>query len=280
MSDVKITLPNSDTVWTISNAGPDANGDLTDAYSMRVGIANGAQLMVDAAKELSDFAMDVQWDARALSTAQDLSSEIQGWATTPPSVQDLLKLFETGVIQATPDKVTLHFAAEPLQAWVDVGWTSDRVGELTNGNRTDMEDIKRVPPEYPNWALPDYTDVAAGTAKDPSGVYERPDGTYFYLAYVPATLPAYPQYDPLAKRSWQELDIDWSKTTVVSMPPVADILPTWIQSLSTVKDDLTKTSPFKQTYLQDRSEFLDRLITFVTGLVNTMKKTLEGALKP
>ncbi|VTU27143.1 hypothetical protein H4CHR_01935 [Variovorax sp. PBS-H4] len=264
---VEITLPNSNKVWTIDRAGPDADGDYSDAYSMRVGIGQVAKLMVSSAKELNGYSAEVEWDAHALTTIETLSGSIQNWAANRPTAQDLMMLYDSGIIQATPDQVHMEFATTLPKVYADQGYVIDIRQTLVD---VDLEDIKRVPPEYPNW----------NPSSGDEGVYERPDGTYFNLRHPPADLhpPPHGQVVVVDPESWQEWDVDLSQTkyTVTDMK---SLLPTWIGSLSALKDDLTKQSQTQMAYLQNVTEQYDRMIGFLQALIEAMRKVLAGLVR-
>jgi hypothetical protein len=137
-----------------------------------------------------------------------------------------------------------------------------------------MEDIKRVPPEYPTWHP---------FGNQHGTIYARPDGTFFNLQWAPsnpqpAPAPGQPpvpdpNWDP--KYTWQEWDIDWTQTKVSSMPEIKDLLPTWIDELGVIKDDLTKQSQTQMAYLQNLTEQYDRVLGFLQALIVNLKKLLE-----
>lgn len=275
---VEFTLPNTDKVWTVEKAGPGANGDYAEAYSMRVGIGKAGELMVDAAKELNGYSAEVEWDAYALETIQTLSGKIQDWATTPPTAQDLLALYGSTLIQGTPDQVKMAFTTILPQVYVDQGYTTTNTTLTGYGLvKVDMEDIKRVPPEYPNWK-PSGSDA---------GIYARPDGTYFSLFWAPSNPPPAPPPGPPGqiviadpnwdwKYTWQEWDIDPAKTALASQPDLKTLLPTWIDSLDVTKSDLTRQSQTQTLYLQNITEQYDRMLSFLQGLLDSLKKLLES----
>lgn len=271
---VEFTLPNTDKVWTVEKAGPGANGDYAEAYSMRVGIGKAGELMVDAAKELNGYSAEVEWDAYALETIQTLSGKIQDWATTPPTAQDLLALYGSTLIQGTPDTVKMAFKTVLPQVWVDQGYTGNSLSASFDVVNVDMEDIKRVPPEYPNWK-PSNTDT---------GIYARPDGTYFSLFYAPSNPPPAPPPGQIGlvdpnwdmKYTLQEWDVDLPATKVASMPDLKTLLPTWIDSLDVTKSDLTRQSQTQTLYLQNITEQYDRMLSFLQGLLDSLKKLLES----
>ncbi len=270
---VEVTLPNTNTVWTIEKAGPGVNGDYAEAYSMRVGIGKAAELLVDAARELGGYTAEVEWDAHALTTMETLSGTIQDWAKTPPTAQDLLALYGSTLIQGTPDTVKMAFKTVLPQLWVDQGYYTGNISSGLNVVNVDMEDIKRVPPEYPNWT-PSGSDA---------GIYARPDGTYFSLFYASSNPPPAPPPGQIVvadpnwdwKYTWQEWDVDLPATKVASMPDLKTLLPTWIDSLGVIKDDLTKQSQTQMAYLQNLTEQYDRVLGFLQAMIVNLKKLLE-----
>ncbi|VTU22772.1 hypothetical protein H6CHR_01854 [Variovorax sp. PBL-H6] len=262
----EVTLPNTSTVWGMEKAGPDDDGSYEGAYSMRVGIYEVAKRMVGAQKELNGYSAEVEWDAHALTTIETLSSKIQDWATTPPNAQDLLMLYGSTLIQGTPDQIKMTFGTVLPEAYVTQGYTTTNYSVV----KVDMEDIKRVPPEYPNW----------NPSESGAGIYARPDGTYFSLCYAPSNPPPALKPDPNwdMKYTWQEWDIDFKQTNITWASNFKTLLPTWIDSLSAVKKDLTTQSQTQVGYLQDITEQYDRMFGLLQGLIDSMKKVLETLL--
>jgi hypothetical protein len=242
---VEITLPNSSTVWRIEQAGPDDKGDLSDAYSLCVGIAGAAQKMVEAANKVNDFSAELEWNAHALKTIEKLAPTIQQWSNAnPPSTKEFLQLYETGIIDATPKKFEVRLWANGI---TDVMF---------------VEDIPRVPSNYPG----------SYASMTPKSFYARPDGTYFYFFQTS------PDLGPVRTH---ELNIDWDHSFIQPGPnggnpdTIDTLMDTWVKSLSTVKDDLTKQSQIKMAYLQDKTSVFDSYFGFLQGLIATLKKDLE-----
>ena len=247
--DVTLTLPGTDMRWVFTNAAPSDDGDYADVNEYQMGMANVGKVMLNAKKELNDYAAEVEWDAHALQVIKELTSSVTTWdSASPPTAQDILKLYESGAAAATEGNI--------LISWIDPD-------HIYLAKTFSIEDIQRVPPDYP--------DSYASMVED--RFYMRPDGTYFrYGFYLPS-----PGSNPILG----EVEMDFADLKFQTNPGTSwqDLLPDWIDAISARKAELTEISQTQMAYLQDRSEMYDRLIALMTALIEALKKIASNLTK-
>ena len=177
-----------------------------------------------------------------------------------------MALYASGLIETTPGNIMIQFPS---------------VGGFGNSEIL-LEDIKTVPPDYPD----SYETMLSDPI--PGNVYARPDGTFFVFAQFDQNAPppapgVISPPSPNPDLVWREYDIDLSKVTYkVTSPPgvpgpsLSSLIATWQAAIGPKTDDLTELSQQLMSYLQSETQQFNAAVELSKELIEAMYKLLKA----